>query len=304
VLAVADRITVLRGGKVACATTPAESTRESLAAMMVGRPVLLRVEKAPAKPGEPVLQIEGLTVQSDRRVTAVHGLSLEVRAGEILGLAGVEGNGQNELVEAITGLRHAQGGRVLLNGRDLTHASPREIIEAGVAHIPADRHKYGLVLTQPVSENLVLSSYYKKPFARGISRSFGAIWQHALRLVKAYDVRTPSPATAVGSLSGGNQQKTVAAREFTRSVNLLIAAQPTRGLDVGSMEFIHRKIVEARDAGVAVLLVSAELDEILSLSDRIAVIYHGQIAGIVDASRADAGELGLMMAGGRTAAAG
>jgi general nucleoside transport system ATP-binding protein len=216
----------------------------------------------------------------------------------------VEGNGQNELVEAITGLRHSQGGAVRLNGRDLTHASPREIIEAGVAHIPADRHKYGLVLTQPVSENLVLSSYYKQPFARGISRSFGAVWQHALRLVKAFDVRTPSPATLAGSLSGGNQQKTVAAREFTRAVSLLIAAQPTRGLDVGSMEFIHNKNVEARDTGVAVLLVSAELDEILSLSDRIAVIYHGQIAGIVDAATADAGELGLMMAGGQRAAAG
>lgn len=304
VLAVADRITVLRSGKVVGSTTPAAATRESLAAMMVGRPVLLRVEKGPAAPGEPVLQIEHLTVQSDRQHTAVRDLSLEVRAGEILGLAGVEGNGQNELIETITGLRHAQSGRVLLGGRDLTHASPRAIIEAGVAHIPADRHKYGLVLPLPVSENLVLSSYYKPPFARGIIRHFGAIWQHAQRLITAYDVRTPSPATPAGSLSGGNQQKTVAARELARPVRLLIAAQPTRGLDVGSMEFIHRKIVEARDAGVAVLLVSAELDEILSLSDRIAVIYHGQIAGIVHATQADAGALGLLMAGGQTTAAG
>jgi ABC-type uncharacterized transport system ATPase subunit len=298
VLAVADRITVLRGGQVAGSASPAESTQASLAAMMVGRPVLLRVEKGPAHPGEPVLEVQGLVVHGDRRNLAVNGLSLEVRAGEILGLAGVEGNGQNELVEALTGLRRVHGGRILLAGRDVTHASPRKVIEAGVAHIPADRHKYGLVLSQPVSENLVLSSYYQPPFARGITRGFRAIWQHALALVQSFDIRTPSPATVVGALSGGNQQKTVAAREFTRTVCLLIAAQPTRGLDVGSTEFIHRKIVEARDHGVAVLLVSAELDEILSLSDRIAVIYHGLIAGEVDAAGADAGELGLLMAGG------
>lgn len=298
VLAVADQITVLRGGRVAGCTTPAAATSESLAAMMVGRPVLLRVEKGAARPGETVLQLERLTVGGDRRQTAVDGLSLTVRGGEIVGLAGVEGNGQSELVEALSGLRPVRSGRVLVNGRDLTNCSPRAVIEAGVAHIPADRQKFGLVLSQPVSENLVLSSYYRPPFARGIRRSFSAIWKNAVQLVQAFDIRTPSPAVPVGALSGGNQQKTVAARELSRTLTLLIAAQPTRGLDVGSMEFIHARIVGARDRGVAVLLVSAELDEILSLSDRIAVMFKGRIAGEVDAAGADAAHLGLLMAGG------
>ncbi|MGH2598033.1 MAG: ABC transporter ATP-binding protein [Dehalococcoidia bacterium] len=315
VLAVADRITVLRAGRVVGTTAPAalragsageeqgapsgRSAEETLAAMMVGRPVLLRVEKLPAEPGATVLRAEELRVLGDRHNVAVDGLSLAVRAGEILGLAGVEGNGQTELVEALTGLRAAESGRVWVGERDLTHASPRTFIEAGVAHIPADRHKFGLVLTQPVSENLVLSDYYRPPYARGIRRVFSAVLAHARRLVRSFDIRVPSPSTPAGSLSGGNQQKTVAAREFTREVRLLIAAQPTRGLDVGSMEFIHRKIIEARDRGVAVLLVSAELDEVLSLADRIAVVYRGRIAGEMRAADADADELGLLMAGGR-----
>jgi general nucleoside transport system ATP-binding protein len=303
VLAVADRITVLRSGRVVGTTTPAEATRETLAAMMVGRPVLLRVEKGPARPEGAVLRVSDLRVLGDRRNVAVDGLSLDVRAGEIVGLAGVEGNGQSELVEALTGLREVVAGRVLLGERDLTHASPRDVFEAGVAHIPSDRHKYGLVLSQPVSENLVLSSYYQKPYARGIRRVFSAIARHAARLVRAFDIRTPSTQTPVGALSGGNQQKTVAAREFSREIRLLIAAQPTRGLDVGSMEFLHRRIVQARDQGVAVLLVSAELDEILSLADRVAVIYRGRIAGEMPTADATADALGLLMAGAGSAAA-
>jgi simple sugar transport system ATP-binding protein len=304
VLAVADRITVLRAGRVVGTTTPAQATQQSLAAMMVGRPVLLRVEKGPSRPGEVVLRVEDLHVRADRHNLAVDGLTLEVRSGEILGLAGVEGNGQSELVEALTGLRAVESGRVLVGGRDLTNTSARRFVEAGVSHIPADRQKYGLVLTQPVSENLVLSGYYRPPYARGIRRNFGAIWRHALQLVHAFDIRTPSPATPVGALSGGNQQKTVAAREFTRPLKLLIAAQPTRGLDVGSMEFIHRRIVEARDQGAALLLVSAELDEVLSLADRVAVIYQGRIVGEMPAAEAEADTIGLMMAGvhGGTAA--
>jgi simple sugar transport system ATP-binding protein len=322
VLEVADQITVLRAGRVVGTTTPSQlklgisqqdaaegsepaqrTAAETLAAMMVGRPVLFRVEKGPAQPGDLVLQAEALSVLGDRRNLAVHHLTIEVRAGEILGLAGVEGNGQTELVEALTGLRPIEHGRILLGGRDMTHASPRELVEAGLAHIPADRQKYGLVLTQPIAENLVLSTYYQAPYARGIRRHFGAIWQHARQLVRTFDIRTPSPAVPVGALSGGNQQKTVAAREFTRPIRLLVAAQPTRGLDVGSMEFIHRKIVEARDAGVAILFVSAELDEVLSLADRIAVIYRGVIVGQVPAEGADAEALGLMLAGAHVTAA-
>jgi simple sugar transport system ATP-binding protein len=304
VLAVADRITVLRGGRVVGRTRPSEATQQSLAAMMVGRPVLLRVEKGPPRPGEVVLRVDGLRVRADRHNVAVDGLTLAVRAGEILGLAGVEGNGQAELVEALTGLRSVEAGSVRVGERDLTNCSARRFVEAGVSHIPADRQKYGLVLTQPVSENLVLSGYYRPPYARGIRRNFRAIWRHAVQLVRAFDIRTPSPATPAGALSGGNQQKTVAAREFSRPLTLLVAAQPTRGLDVGSMEFIHRKIVEARDQGAAVLLVSAELDEILSLADRVAVIYHGRIVGEMAAAEAEAETIGLMMAGahGGTAA--
>jgi len=299
VLAVADQITVLRGGRVVGSATPAEATRDSLAALMVGRPVLLRVEKGAAHPGNVVLEVTHLAVAGDRGNIAVSDLSLEVRAGEIVGLAGVEGNGQTELIEALTGLRRPSHGRIEIAGRPLTHGSPRDFIEAGVAHIPADRQKFGLVLTHSVSENLVLSTYYQRPYAQGILRHFHAIWSHAQQLIRAFDIRTPNAGTPVGTLSGGNQQKTVAAREFTRPITLLIAAQPTRGLDVGSMEFVHRKIIEARDQNVAVLLVSAELDEILSLSDRVAVIYRGQITGEMSIESATAEHLGLLMAGGQ-----
>lgn len=297
VLEVAHRISVLRGGRLVGTTTPVESSRESLAAMMVGRPVLLRVEKGPTHAGDVALRVEGLTVRDDRRVRALDRLSLEVRAGEVVGLAGVEGNGQTELVEVVAGLRHPDEGRILLSGRDLTRSSPRACLEAGIAHIPADRHRYGLILSQPVSENAVLTDYYRPPYARGILRLFTAVAARARQLVRSFDVRTPSVETTAGALSGGNQQKLVAARELSRPLTLLIAAQPTRGLDIGSIEFIHGKIIEARDAGVAVLLVSAELDEILSLSDRVAVIFKGRIVATLDAAGADPETLGLLMAG-------
>ena len=297
VFAVADRISVMRAGQMVGSVKPAEATRELLALMMVGRKVILQVDKVAANPGEPVLRLEDLCVLDDRRHMAVDGVSLEARAGEILGIAGVQGNGQTELVEALTGLRKVEEGRVLLLGEDTTHARPREIIEAGVAHVPEDRHKHGLVLSFPIRDNFVLCTYYRSPFANGIELDFPQMADEAERLVRMFDVRTPSIETSAGSLSGGNQQKVIVARELSRSVKLLIANQPTRGLDVGSIEFIHRRIVDARDKGSAVLLVSAELDEIMSLSDRIAVMYKGRILATLDAQEATREQLGLLMAG-------
>jgi simple sugar transport system ATP-binding protein len=302
VLAVADRIVVLRNGRVVGETTPREATERSLAAMMVGRPVLLEVRKAPARPGETVLEIRDLRVCSDRKTMAVDGASLSVRAGEIVGIAGVQGNGQTELVEALTGLRLVESGTIRLLGRDITHWDTRRTIEAGVSHIPEDRHKHGLVLSYSVADNLVLSSYERPPFSRWIVLALQSIYDFARRLVREFDIRTPSVSVQIGNLSGGNQQKAIVAREFARQVKLLVAAQPTRGLDVGSMEFIHRKVVEARDRGAAVLLVSAELDEIVSLSDRVAVMYRGSIIDILDPRQTTREELGLLMAGGTPSA--
>jgi simple sugar transport system ATP-binding protein len=297
VLDIANRITVLRRGRVIGTTTPAESDEESLAAMMVGREVTLTVEKDVATPGDVVLGIDNLVVSDDRGALAVNSLSLDVHAGEVLGIAGVQGNGQTELVEAITGLRKAEGGHVRLLGADTTGASPRTILERGVGHIPEDRHRHGLVLSYPIEDNLVLSSYYQEPFAHGITIDANAIERNAETLVQEFDVRTPSIHTPAANLSGGNQQKCVVAREFSRPNKLLIAAQPTRGLDVGSIEFIHHNIIEQRDRGVAVLLVSAELDEVLALADRIAVMFQGKIIATVPAAEATREQLGLLMAG-------
>jgi simple sugar transport system ATP-binding protein len=303
VFAVADQISVMRAGQMVGSVKPAEATRETLAEMMVGRKVLLSIEKEPARPQEVVLKVEGLQVLDDRKHPAVNGVTLNVRAGEILGIAGVQGNGQTELAEALTGLRKAAGGQVTLLGSDITHATPRQVMETGVSHVPEDRHKHGLVLTFPIRDNLALCSYYQPPYATGIEINERFIWQEAHELVKTYDVRTPGVMTTAGSLSGGNQQKVIIAREISRMAKgnvptpLLIASQPTRGLDVGSIEFIHRRIVEARDRGAAVLLISAELDEIMSLSDRIAVIYKGQILDTLDAATATREQLGLLMAG-------
>jgi simple sugar transport system ATP-binding protein len=297
VLAIADRITVLRRGRVVGTADPKTATEEQLAAMMVGRAVTLTVDKDEAQPGAPVLEVERLVVLDDRRSVAVDELSLEVRAGEVLGIAGVQGNGQTELVEALTGLRPVVSGHARILGKETTHASPRTVLEAGVAHIPEDRHRHGLVLSYPVADNFVLSTYYRDPFAHGIVIDAEAIEQNAQRLVKEFDVRTPGTMTPASSLSGGNQQKVVVAREFSRPIKLLIAAQPTRGLDVGSIEFIHSNIIRERDEGVAVLLVSAELDEILALSDRIAVMFKGKIIATVPAAEATREGLGLLMAG-------
>jgi len=297
VLAVAHRIVVMRDGRVVGEAIPAESTQASLASMMVGREVILVVDKEPAQPKEVVLQVDVLRAMDDRGHQTLNGASFEVKAGEVLGIAGVQGNGQTELVEVITGLRPPTGGRVKINGKDVTGASPRTVTEQEVAHIPENRHRYGMVGSISVAYNLALNTYYKPPFAHGIVIDEQAIKQKAAELVGEFDVRTPSVETSGSSLSGGNQQKLVVAREFGRPIKLLVAAQPTRGIDVGSIEFIHGRIVEQRDAGVAVLLVSAELDEIMALSDRIAVMYHGEIIDTLPAADATREQLGLLMAG-------
>jgi general nucleoside transport system ATP-binding protein len=297
VLSVADRITVMRAGHVVGTVRPEETDQASLAAMMVGREVLLRVEKEPASPGENVLVVDGLSVMDDRGVEVVRGVSFAVRAGEVLGIAGVQGNGQAELVEALTGLRKAHGGRVFALDADVTNKPPRPIIEAGVGHVPEDRQRFGLVMPFPVTDNLVLCTYYESPFARRGIMDHAAIDENARRLVGEFDVRTPSPYVPAVKLSGGNQQKVIIARELSRSVQLLIANQPTRGLDVGSIEYIHKTIVRMRDEGMGVLLISAELDEIMSLADRIAVMYHGQILDVLPAEEATREGLGLLMAG-------
>lgn len=297
VLDVADRITVLRRGKIVGATKPSEADRNKLAAMMVGREVQLEVEKKPAQVGEVVLQTRDLVVVDDRRHVAVDGISLEVRAGEVLGLAGVQGNGQTELVEALTGLRPVLSGSITIGGKDITRASPRQVTELGTAHVPEDRQRDGLVLAEPVSENLMLCTYYQPPFARGVVLQRNAIMETATRLIETFDIRTPGPMVAAGSLSGGNQQKVIVAREFSRPIRLMIASQPTRGLDVGSIEYIHKRIVEKRDAGCAVFLVSPELDEILELSDQIAVIYRGKIVSVIPGAKASKEYVGLLMAG-------
>ncbi|MFO7632302.1 MAG: ABC transporter ATP-binding protein [Caldilinea sp.] len=298
VLHIADRIMVLRGGRVVGEADPKTATQQQLASMMVGREVILTVDKGLAHPGEVMLEIEDLKATSDLGDPALRGVSFQVRAGEIVGVAGVQGNGQTELVEVITGLRKAEGGHVRIGGADMTNASPRRITHEGQSsHVPEDRHAYGMVDAYTIADNLVLNQYYLPPFVKAATIQRGAIAEHATALVGKFDVRTPSIYTAGGSLSGGNQQKMVVAREFSRPIKLLIAAQPTRGIDVGSIEFIHNQIVAKRDEGVAVLLVSAELDEIMALSDRIAVMYKGEIIDIVDRTDATREGLGLLMAG-------
>jgi simple sugar transport system ATP-binding protein len=296
VLAIADRITVMRLGRVVGTTTPAESDEGQLASMMVGRSVELTVHKEPADPGEPVLELRGLTIRDERGLTVVDGVDLDVRAGEIVALAGVQGNGQTELVEAITGLRPIESGTVNVAGHDLSGASPHEVIHAGVAHVPEDRQKDALVLPLRIADNLVLDVYADPPFAGRASRNLAVVKQNAEEKVKEFDIRAGSVEDPASSLSGGNQQKVVLARELTRPIKVLVASQPTRGLDVGSIEYVHRRIVAERDRGVAVLIVSSELDEVLSLGDRIAVMYRGRITGVVDPIIGRE-RIGLMMAG-------
>lgn len=297
VLAVSDRITVMRRGQVVGTTTPGETDEQGLAEMMVGREVILEVIKRPAKPQDIVLDVRGLTALDERDVEVVKNVSFEVRAGEILGIAGVQGNGQTELVEALTGLRSVSSGSFKLNGEVLPFNNPRQLTESGISHIPEDRQKHGLVLPYSIADNLVLCTYYKPPFANGVQRNEAAIIQNAEKLVEQFDVRTPGAQVPTGNLSGGNQQKVIVARELSRPVKLLIANQPTRGLDVGSIEYIHSQIILMRDQGAAVLLISAELDEIRSLADRIAIIYHGEIVATVDTDQVTKSDLGLLMAG-------
>ena len=297
VMALADRITVLRNGRVVGTTTPGETTEVKLAAMMVGREVDLVVRKKPASPGEVVLEVKDLQVLDERQNLTVNGVSLEVRAGEILGIAGVQGNGQTELVYALTGLQPIIGGEMRILGERVDHATPRQILEKGVAHIPEDRQRHGLILSFPVHDNLVLCSYYLPPFAKGIATQEKSVIATARELVEQFDVRTPNVFVPTSTLSGGNQQKVIVAREFSRPIKLLIASQPTRGLDVGSIEYIHNRIIEKRDEGTAVLLVSPELDEIIALSDRIAVMYKGEIVDTVPALGVIKEYLGLLMAG-------
>lgn len=298
VLEYADRITVIRRGKVVGSALPAEATNNSLAEMMVGRAVHLNVNRTPPKVGKVVLDVSDLLVLDDQGETAVNQIDLQVHAGEIVGIAGIQGNGQTEFVEAITGLREVQSGSINLLGKEITNANPRTVTELGCAHVPEDRQRDGLVLSFPIVDNLALQSYYQPPFSKGPTMQEEFMDDNAVKLVKSYDVRTPSIETAAGALSGGNQQKVIVAREFSRDISFLVASQPTRGLDVGSIEYIHDQVVQRRDNGCAVLLVSTELDEIMNLSDRIAVMYDGELVAIVDADEVTKEQVGLLMAGG------
>jgi ABC-type uncharacterized transport system ATPase subunit len=298
VLEIADRVTVLRRGKK-IDTVPTEgSTEQSLARLMVGRDVLLRVDKADTRAGDPVLELEDLQVRDDRELEAVRGVSLAVRGGEIVALAGVDGNGQHELVEAIAGLRHVEAGSVRIGGREVTDIGVRATSDAGVAHIPEDRHLRGLVLDFTLAENLALREYHKPPLSTRGWLNIGRINTRARELLAEYDVRGGNPGTLASSLSGGNQQKVAVAREIASNPSLLIAHQPTRGLDVGAIEFVHKRLVAERDAGRGILLVSLEFDEVRSLADRILVIYEGRIVGEFPPDASEE-ELGFAMTGGR-----
>ena len=302
VLEVADRITVLRRGK-RVDTVPREGATEAgLARMMVGREVLLRVEKQPAQPGDVLLDVDGLSVFDDRGLEAVRGVSFQVRSGEIVGVAGVDGNGQSELIDALAGLRKPAAGRITLLGRDITHESTDDRLHEGLGHIPEDRQRRGLVLDFTLAENIALHDFDEAPYSRLGWLYPRRMLANARKLLQEFDVRGGGPLTQAASLSGGNQQKVILAREVSRSPQVLIAAQPTRGLDVGAIEFIHRRLVEQRDVGRGILLVSFELEEILSLSDRILVVYEGRIVGEYPPSVSEE-ELGIAMTGGRREAA-
>jgi general nucleoside transport system ATP-binding protein len=297
VLEIAERITVLRRGKTIDTVPRKGATEEGLARLMVGREVILRVDKGKAEPGEPLLTVEDLYVDDERGLEAVRGISFEVKAGEIVGIAGVDGNGQSELIDAITGLRRAKAGRISVGHRDLTHDSPRECLDAGVGHIPEDRQLRGLVLDFSLAENIALHDYREEPDSKYGWLFPGRLIARARTLLKEFDVRGGGPETRAAALSGGNQQKVIVAREVSRDPSVLVAAQPTRGLDVGAIEFVHRRLVEERDEGRAILLVSFELDEVLSLSDRILVIYEGKLVAEYSPDVSEE-EIGLAMVGG------
>lgn len=306
VMAISDHITVMRLGKVVANLVTADTNPREIASTMIGREMLPEVHKPPLQPGPPILDVRDLHVMSDRGVEAVRGLSLEVRQGEILGIAGVEGNGQTELVEALTGLRKVEAGTATVKGRPITFTGglsglktpPARAREAGVSLVPEDRRERGLVLTYSVADNLILGLEDSAKFSRAGILDRKKIQQWARDLVKRYDIRPPRPDVPAGNLSGGNQQKVVLAREISEDPALLIASQPTRGLDIGAAQFVHERLVEKRDGGAAVLLVSAELDEVLALADRIAVIYEGQIMGVFAAGAVSEDQIGLLMTGG------
>ncbi len=299
-MALCDRICVLRDGEMVGLVNRDETSPPDLAQMMVGRPVVFTTQKEPKAPGEVVLSVEGLSVLDNRKLEKVKGINFEVRAGEIFGIAGVQGNGQTELVEALAGLRKPIAGRVIMDNIDITGKKPRQVREAGISHIPEDRHKRGLILPFSVEENVALGTHYRKPFAGGpidAVISLGAIESMTKHLVHDYSIKLSNIEAKASTLSGGNQQKVVVARELASGPKLVIASQPTRGLDVGATEYIHEVLIALRDAGVAVLLISAELDEIQNLSDRIGVIYDGKIVAVKAPGEATPTELGLLMAG-------
>ena len=304
IMSVCDRCTIIRKGVGVGTVNVKETNPHYVVVLLFGTEVNLKHKKKPATPKEAVLTIKELVVEDSRGVEAVSSLNLSVRAGEIVGIAGVDGNGQTELIEAITGLRKIKSGSITLKNQELSTLSTRKITESGVGHIPQDRHKHGLVLDYTIGENIGLQTYYQKPMSKSGILNYKELYKKAKELIAEYDVRTPSEYTQARSLSGGNQQKAIIAREVDRSPELLIAAQPTRGLDVGAIEFIHKKLIEERDKGRAVLLVSLELDEVMNLSDRIAVIYEGEIVDIVDPKETNEQELGLLMAGGTREKAG
>lgn len=303
IMAIADRCTVIRWGKVVGTVNVSETNEEKLAEMMVGRKVLFDLNKKEANPREEVLRIENLTVKSSSGTHGLRDFSLSVKCGEIVGLAGIDGNGQAELVEAIIGLRRPDSGKIFLHGVDVTTMSTRQRINTGMAHIPEDRHKHGLILDYTVQENLILKNYYLEPYSRRGLIDWNYVYTHAEKVINDFDVRSGQGAeTSARSLSGGNQQKAIVGREIDGNPDLLIAVQPTRGLDVGAIEYIHQRLLEQRDQGKAVFMISLELDEILDLSDRIAVIYNGELVGVINASETDENEIGLMMAGGKRGA--
>ncbi|KUH34312.1 ABC transporter ATP-binding protein [Thermococcus celericrescens] len=297
VMEITDRVTVIRKGEVVGTVKTSEATPQLLARMMVGRDVVLRIEKPPKEPGEVIFRVENLWVKGDRGEDAVRGLTFEVRAGEIFGIAGVEGNGQSELIEAITGLRKVEKGTVYLKGIDITGKKPRELYDMGVAHIPEDRTHMGLILDMSVMENSILGMHWRKEFSRGVLLDWDKVEEHAERLIKEFEVSAPGTRAPVKSLSGGNQQKLIAAREVSKRPDFIIAAQPTRGVDVASTEYIRNYLVRLRNEGKAVLLVSADLDEVLQLSDRMAIMYEGQFMGIVKPDEVTEEQIGLMMGG-------
>lgn len=296
--AVSDRVTVIRRGKSIETVEIAGATNADLAEMMVGRSVSFKTEKQASKPKEVVLSIKDLVVNENRGVPAVKNLSLDVRAGEIVGIAGIDGNGQSELIQAITGLRKVESGSIELKGNSIVGLHPRQITELSVGHVPEDRHRDGLILEMMISENIALQTYYKEPHSKNGILNYSNITSYAKKLMEEFDVRAASELVPAAALSGGNQQKAIIAREIDRDPDLLIVSQPTRGLDVGAIEYIHKRLIEERDNGKAVLVVSFELDEILNVSDRIAVIHDGKIQGIVSPETTNKQELGVLMAGG------